>query len=145
VFPSRVKRRWGSSCGQGCRPAAQRQGCTEWAGRFWEKVDKNGPVPEWGPDLGPCRLWVASPTSAGHGKVERDHRVVRAIRPPWELTRGPIPKGLQVMHKRDLPHAAEDVASGVCADRAQLSARTHTDDVRDAMSPGRWTRWGRDH
>jgi hypothetical protein len=25
--------------------------------RFWEKVDKNGPVPAHRPELGPCWVW----------------------------------------------------------------------------------------
>src|SRR5690348_8449196 len=35
--------------------------------RFWAKVDKNGPVPEYRPDLGPCWLWTASTRPSGHG------------------------------------------------------------------------------
>lgn len=36
--------------------------------RFWDKVDKNGPVPEHRPDLGPCHLWTASLDRRGYGK-----------------------------------------------------------------------------
>lgn len=36
--------------------------------RFWSKVDKNGPVPEHRPDLGPCWLWTASIDHAGYGR-----------------------------------------------------------------------------
>lgn len=35
--------------------------------RFWSKVDKNGPVPNANPALGPCWLWTAGKTSDGYG------------------------------------------------------------------------------
>ncbi len=31
--------------------------------RFWSHVDKNGPIPEARPELGPCWLWTGSPSS----------------------------------------------------------------------------------
>lgn len=36
------------------------------ATRFWSKVDKNGPIPTYRPDLGPCWLWLGS-NSRGYG------------------------------------------------------------------------------
>src|SRR3990167_5038069 len=36
--------------------------------RFWEKVDKHGPIPEHRPELGSCWLWTAGQQSAGYGK-----------------------------------------------------------------------------
>lgn len=35
--------------------------------RFWSKVDRNGPVPEHRPDLGPCWLWTAYVDAHGYG------------------------------------------------------------------------------
>lgn len=35
--------------------------------RFWEKVDKDGPIPDARPDLGPCWLWTGAPNGAGYG------------------------------------------------------------------------------
>ena len=134
-----------SFCGQERRAAARRQGRAEWAARFWEKVDGNGPVPERGPDLGSCWLWTASLPSAGYGAFERDSRIDRAHRLAWELTHGLIPEGLQVLHTCDRPHVPEDVASRRCVNPAQPYAGTRTDNVLDAMARGRWKRWGRDH
>lgn len=63
--------------------------------RFWEKVDKNGP-------LG-CWIWTASFTSAGYGQfiVMRGHRGYprQAHRIAWELLRGPIPDDLVIDHR----------------------------------------------
>jgi hypothetical protein len=35
--------------------------------RFWEKVERNGPVPAIRPDLGPCWLWVGARSKVGYG------------------------------------------------------------------------------
>ena len=43
----------------------QRKPFTEQA-RFWSRVNKDGPVPEKQPDLGPCWLWTAGLNSAGY-------------------------------------------------------------------------------
>lgn len=36
---------------------------------FWLKVDRNGPIPEHRPDLGPCWLWTGAVTCDGYGKI----------------------------------------------------------------------------
>jgi hypothetical protein len=38
------------------------------AGRFWRRVDKDGPVPEHRLDLGPCWLWTGAKIKHGYGK-----------------------------------------------------------------------------
>lgn len=48
--------------------------------RFWSKVDKNGPIPDARPDLGPCWLWTGSCFAKGYGNIRWDgenyaHRV----------------------------------------------------------------------
>ncbi len=67
--------------------------------RFWAKVDRNGPVPEYRPDLGPCWIWTAARHGAGYGiwrtetgKTERAHRAtfIRLV--------GPVPEGLELDH-----------------------------------------------
>lgn len=68
--------------------------------RFWAKVDRNGPVPEHRPDLGPCWLWTGyiDPKS-GYGQfggkgngTNLPHRIA------YQYTRGPIGKGLHLDH-----------------------------------------------
>ena len=72
--------------------------------RFEEKVNRDGPIPEQWPELGPCWTWLA-----GHFKqtgyallcTKRDDgkwRPGTAHRIAWELYVGPIPPGLQVDH-----------------------------------------------
>ena len=36
--------------------------------RFWEKVNKNGPVPVHCPELGPCWMWLGAPNGGGYGR-----------------------------------------------------------------------------
>lgn len=63
--------------------------------RFWEKVDKNGP-------LG-CWIWTASKMAGGYGQFivmsGKRGRPIPAHRVAWEWLRGPIPDGLVIDHR----------------------------------------------
>jgi len=70
------------------------------AERFWPKVNKDGPVPEHRPDLGPCWIWTAG-GDYGRGRfavVGRSGRLLLAHRFAYELLIGPIPEGLTLDH-----------------------------------------------
>lgn len=90
--------------------------------RFWSKVAV-GP-------LSSCWLWRASVTDKGYGQIwwaplrrpEGSHRVA------WMLTRGPIPRGQEVMHSCDVPK---------CCNPTHISLGTHGDNMRDASAKGR--------
>lgn len=59
--------------------------------RFWEKVDKNGPIPAHRPDLGPCWVWTATlnaGTNQGYGHFGVGQKVVFAHRFSYELANG---------------------------------------------------------
>lgn len=72
-----------------------------WPDRFWTRVDKDGPVPEHRPELGPCWIWTGAKAGSGYGEC----------RPPglgrdqgahviaYELLVGPIPEGMQLDHE----------------------------------------------
>lgn len=47
--------------------------------RFWAKVNKDGPIPEHRPELGPCWVWTGS-LSRGYPILTRDGRDVRGHR-----------------------------------------------------------------
>lgn len=72
--------------------------------RFWEKVDKNGPIH---PVLKtPCWVWTACTNRKGYGQLNRGGReegLVLAHRASWEIHKGKIPEGLWVLHKCDNP------------------------------------------
>lgn len=60
--------------------------------RFWPKVDKNGPVPDYRPDLGPCWVWTGAKLK-GYGQINsggHNGRALYAHRVAWEWTHGPI-------------------------------------------------------
>lgn len=63
--------------------------------RFWEKVDKTS-------NPRGCWLWTASLDKDGYGQIRtsRPHRKwLKAHRVAWEITVGPIPDALHVLHK----------------------------------------------
>jgi hypothetical protein len=68
--------------------------------RFWNKVDKCGPIPEFRPDLGQCWIWVGAIQSNGYGTwAEHLHgRQTSAHRFSWEWENGKIPDGLVPDH-----------------------------------------------
>jgi len=66
--------------------------------RFWSKVNKDGPIPERRPDLGPCWLWTDVPNDMGYGVFGVGQKVVRAYRWSYERFVGPIPDGLMPDH-----------------------------------------------
>jgi len=89
--------------------------------RFWNKVNKtNG-----------CWLWTAMKVNRNketygrfwfHGKLMLAHRMA------WELTNGPIPEGLDVLHKCDTP---------LCVRPEHLFLGTMNDNIQDAITKGK--------
>lgn|SRR5882724_3004971 len=66
-------------------------------GRFWAKVDKNGPIPAYRPDLGPCWIWKGT-CANGYGNVRRGKKLFLAHRVTYQALRGIIPDGLEPDH-----------------------------------------------
>jgi hypothetical protein len=66
--------------------------------RLWLKVDKRGPDE--------CWPWLAHRDKDGYGRIRlggRGSPDVQASRVVWEVTYGPIPEGLCVLHRCDNP------------------------------------------
>ena len=70
--------------------------------RFWEKVNRNGPVPTHRPDLGPCWIWTGSKVRNGYGQWRRNRRTDRSPRlthkETYEIFVGPVPEELELDH-----------------------------------------------
>jgi hypothetical protein len=70
--------------------------------RFWSKVNKAGPVPDYAPHLGRCWLWTGYLDPAGYGGFSPGTRKsmpgVRAHRWAYQDVRGPIPDDLPLDH-----------------------------------------------
>lgn len=95
------------------------------AERFWAKVDRNGPVPESAPHLGPCWVWTGR-LHLGYGTFSAQSRHYRAHRFSYELHVGPIPDGLVLDHLCRAKH---------CVNPSHLEAVTQAENLRRGSSP----------
>ena len=89
--------------------------------RFWDKVaiaaDDEG-----------CWEWTAGTNRAGYGQIRDGEYSRRAHRLSWELKFGPIPDGLNVLHRCDTPP---------CIRPGHLFLGTQTENMRDMYKKGR--------
>ncbi|TAL42360.1 MAG: HNH endonuclease [Salinibacterium sp.] len=93
---------------------------------FWRYVEKlpNG-----------CWRWMRSLNKGGYGQVyDEEGNNLAAHRVAWELVNGPIPRGLNVLHRCDHGWCvhAEPGGNGGC-----LFLGTHADNMRDMVSKRR--------
>lgn len=93
--------------------------------RFWDKVDKSGS----------CWLWTGSNKPRGYGQIKVEGKTIFAHRLSWELAYGPIPEGLYVCHRCDVP---------ACVRPDHLFLGTQTDNMADRDAKGR-TQHGENH
>jgi hypothetical protein len=106
--------------------------------RFWEKVDKAGPVPSHCPDLGPCWIWTGTRNGLGRDGLGNyglfylpppGPRQVYAHRFSWELANGrSVPDGQYICHRCDNPS---------CINPSHLYAATPSENIQDALTKGR--------
>jgi len=96
--------------------------------RFWEKVEKNGPVPTHRPELGPCWIWTAATSEHGYGVMrpegQRSGPTSKAHRVSVALD-GRDPEGVCVLHRCDNPP---------CVNPAHLMLGTKADNTQDMLA-----------
>lgn len=101
--------------------------------RFWAKVNKDGPVSEYRPDLGPCWIWTANTNDAGYGTffvaMNAPVRNPGAHRISYELVVGSIPEGYDIDHLCMVP---------ACVNPSHLEAVTPRVNMERAWVARRW-------
>lgn len=91
-----------------------------------ERLERNS-IPE--PNSG-CRLWLGSVSkTSGHGRMKVNGKWLSPHRVAWSEKNGPIPPGVDALHKCDVPS---------CIETDHLWLGTHGDNMRDMASKGRW-------
>jgi hypothetical protein len=78
-YPSRLGPNRSRFCSQKCDGASRHEAA--WGrlpGRFWPKVNKDGPVPAHRSDLGPCWIWTGYITVQGYGEISVGRRHYKA-------------------------------------------------------------------
>lgn len=89
--------------------------------KFWPYVDKKDPDKCWN--------WTGSLLrSNGRGRVRVRRKTLGASRVSWELHYGPIPEGMQVLHKCD---------NKLCVNPNHLELGTQSKNMQDCSKRGR--------
>lgn len=99
--------------------------------RFWRHVVP-GPIDE-------CWLWTAAVHKTGYGVIGKNgsRGYELAHRVSWELHFGPIPDGLQVLHKCDVNYPPGDITNRRCVNPHHLWLGTNRENNADMMAKGR--------
>lgn len=86
--------------------------------QFWARVERGDG----------CWLWQGMTISGGYGRVGWRGMKAVAHRVAWELTYGPIPEGLWVLHRCDNPP---------CCNPEHLFLGSRLDNIADMVAKGR--------
>lgn len=84
---------------------------------FWSRVNKTS--------ASGCWLWTAGADANGYGQIRYLGRQEGAHRVAWMLANGPIPRGVSVLHRCDVPR---------CVNVAHLFLGTQKENVRDCAA-----------
>lgn len=124
TYEAWIKRGGGKTCSHECANRLRSERRRPLDDRLWERVDQSG-------GENACWEFIGARHRFGYGKIgiagegPRDaHRVA------WEVTRGPIPNGMEVCHSCDNPP---------CCNPAHLFLGTRKENAHDAMRKGRTT------
>lgn len=97
--------------------------------RFWNRVNKRGPVPRHAPGLGRCWVWDRGCTAGGYGRLHVNGEEVYAHRLSWTMAYGAIPA--------DKPCVCHHCDNPACVRPSHLWVGTKGDNLRDMAAKGR--------
>jgi hypothetical protein len=80
------------------------------------------------PDENGCTLWTGYKQASGYGAIRWDRKMIYVHRAAWELANGPIPTGLHVCHRCDVPP---------CVNVGHLFLGTNADNIADRVAKNR--------
>lgn len=126
VWPSQMHQKY---CTPLCANTAHRR---PMADRFWEKVMKTDG----------CWWWTGAAVEKGYGRFLRKSggHMATAHRVAWELTIGPVPDGLFVLHSCDIKWPPDVFIYRLCVNPAHLFLGTIKDNALDMAAKGRSTK-----
>jgi hypothetical protein len=136
AWPFKVRAGKALCCSTACARASQahyKRPCGDLVARFWALVNKDGPVPPYCPELGPCWIWQGTINNAsGYGQISAGGRgrtkLYRAHRLSYELCHGPIFADVNVLHRCDVR---------ACVHPEHLFVGTQADNMTDMIEKGR--------
>lgn len=124
VPPSALARGGGKFCKRDCYVSATKnQRLASTAERFWSRVHKTET----------CWFWTGGTFSNGYGLFTVQGKTIGAHRYVFQQQHGLIPKDMFICHTCDNPP---------CVNPAHLFLGTHTDNMQDCISKGRFSHHG---
>lgn len=102
--------------------------------RFFEKVNRNGPVPAHKPELGPCHEWTAGRSKKGYARFKFEGASMAACRVAFFIEHGrwPTPETIHACDNRACVKArADDLGP------AHVDEGTHDANMKDCAGKGR--------
>lgn len=88
-----------------------------------------------------CILWIGNQSVMGYGLLaSQDNgrkRLVLAHRFAFEMAYGPIPPGMQVLHRCDADYPAGNITYRRCVNPLHLFMGDHADNMADKVAKGR--------
>ena len=93
--------------------------------RFWDRFRFGSGIVS---PFGVCWIWTGRKNSKGYGVVKILYKRYFTHRKAWELAYGPIPEGMNVLHKCDTP---------ACGRPTHLFLGTQEDNMHDMKKKGR--------
>lgn len=75
-----------------------------------------------------CWIWLGAANADGYGSIDIGDKSMRAHRASWEAHRGPVPEGMSVLHRCDVPS---------CINPDHLFLGTQLENIADRTRKGR--------